>query len=495
MCGDRAFKVKKPIATDFLDFSTQELRERACARELELNRRMAPDVYLGIAHLVDPTSRSSEPVLVMRRMPDDRRLSALVADPSWDDTRLSSLVGMLARFHDRARRGPDIDAEGEPEALRGRWLSLIRPLRGRRSVDADRLARIERLALDFIDGRAPLFTRRVADGMIVDGHGDLLAQDIFDLPDGFRVLDCLDFDDKLRCVDRLDDIAFLAMDLEFRGHGELGAALLADYRRRTADPAPDALVHHYLAYRALVRAKVDLIRYDQGEQAADERAQRHLAITEQHLADAAVRLVLVGGLPGTGKSTVAGELAAATGATVLSSDRVRRELFAADEIDGAPGAYGAGLYSPAHKARVYRELLARARALLASGVSVILDASWIEDRERRAARALATQLTAESIELECVCPAAVAAARIGARHGGDSDATAAIAADMAVTGDAWPEAVRLDTDRAPERTLADAVRIFRTRAEYEMTVLPDRLAAVGAVMSSAISGTRKEVGR
>ncbi|WP_332839067.1 bifunctional aminoglycoside phosphotransferase/ATP-binding protein [Nocardia bovistercoris] len=468
--GDRAFKVKKPIATDFLDFSTPESREQACARELELNRRMAPDVYLGIAHFVDPTARSAEPVLVMRRMPRQRRLSTLVADPTWDSTRLSALATMIADFHDEARRGPEIDAEGSPDRLESRWLSLIRPLRARPSVDTDRLARVEHLALRFIRGRGHLFAQRVAEGMIVDGHGDLLAQDIFDLPDGFRVLDCLDFDDRLRYLDRLDDIAFLAMDLEFLGRGDLGTALLAAYRRRTGDSAPDALVHHYIAYRALVRAKVDLIRADQGAESAAERAERHLVITERHLAEAAVRLVLVGGLPGTGKSTVAAELAAATGATALSSDHVRRELLATGELDGTPGSFGAGLYSPDNKARVYRELLIRAEQRLESGVSVVLDASWIEADERTHARDLAVRVGADLIELQCVCPPGVAAERIAARHRTDSDATAAIAADMGRAEKTWRDAVRLDTDRALPHTVGDAVRIWRNGGQYKTTV-------------------------
>ncbi len=472
LIGYRAYKVKKPITTDFLDFGTPELRERACARELELNRRMAPQVYLGIAHLVDPSARSSEPVLVMRRMPEDRRLATLVGDPLWNNARLSGLAALLADFHDGARRGPEIDAEGEPDRVRERWLSLLVPLRARSSADTRRLARIERSALRYIRGRAPLFARRITDGKIVDGHGDLLTQDIFDLPDGFRVLDCLDFDDRLRYVDRLDDLAFLAMDLEFLGHRDLGTALLADYLRRTDDPAPASLIHHYIAYRALVRAKVDLLRHDQGDESATARAERHLVIVERHLGAAAVRLTLVGGLPGTGKSTVAAELAAATGAALLSSDTLRRGLRESGEISGATALFGDGLYAPANKAMVYRELLTRARERLVAGESVILDASWTEAAERAHARALAAEVAAEATELRCVCPREVAAARIASRRGGDSDATAAIAAAMAGTADAWPEAARIDTDRPLAHTVDDAHRILRSGGEYETTVPP-----------------------
>lgn len=219
----------------------------------------------------------------------------------------------------------------------------------------------------YLDGREPLLARRIAEGRIVDGHGDLLAEDIFDLPDGFRILDCLDFDDRLRYVDCVDDIAFLAMDLEFLGHRHLSESLLADYLRATGDSAPTSLVDHYTAYRALVRAKVSVIRFGQGEDAARGHSRRHLEIADRRSQRAAVRLTLIGGLPGTGKSTVAEHLSATTGSTLLASDQVRKELAAAEEVRGQVGTYGVGLYSPAEKTHVYSELLTRARPLLVTG--------------------------------------------------------------------------------------------------------------------------------
>ncbi|MFX0577906.1 AAA family ATPase [Nocardia nepalensis] len=463
LCGDRAYKTKKPIATDFLDFSTAPLRERACARELELNRRLAPDVYLGIAHLTDPTGGPDEPVIVMRRMPEDRRLSNVLADPTVPGSELSALVQVLTVFHHTALRGPEIDRAGTPEQLRGRWRALVHPLAEQSAdlVDPARLARIDDLAMRYIEGRKPLLANRINDGRIVDGHGDLLAEDIFDLPDGFRVLDCLDFDDQLRHVDVLDDIAFLAMDLEFLGHRELGDRLLDEYLRATADPAPTSLRDHYVAYRALVRAKVDVIRFGQGEAAAAERAHRHLRIAAHHLEQAAVRLALVGGLPGTGKSTVAAELAAATGATVISSDHVRRELLAGHELTGSIGTYGAGAYTPEGKARVYAEMLTRARALLATGVSVILDASWIDATERERASALAEESHAELVALWCHCPHTLAGRRIRQRTAGESDATPDIADAMAAAASSWPDAIALDTAVPRDQSVAAAVQAWQ----------------------------------
>ncbi|MGW6621950.1 AAA family ATPase [Nocardia sp. NPDC055002] len=269
------------------------------------------------------------------------------------------------------------------------------------------------------------------------------------------MLDCLDFDDRLRYVDRLDDISFLAMDFDFLGRPELGNHLVEDYLRAAGDPAPASLRDHYIAYRATVRAKVDLIRVGQGDPAAAPRLREHLSIAARRLDAAAVRLTLIGGLPGTGKSTVAAELSAATGAVSLSSDSIRTELAQVGALDAEVGRFGAGRYCAAGRARVYDELLWRARVLLASGVSVILDASWIDLDDRRRATQLADAVAADLVALQCVCPTDLAHQRIGVRRNHESDATTAIADAMAATASPWPESVTVDT-AVP---LADSVAV------------------------------------
>lgn len=467
LCGDRAYKIKKSIRTDFLDFSTPQRREHACARELTLNRRLAPDIYLGVAHLSDPGGGPDEPVLVMRRLPESSRLSHLLDDPARGGAGLSALARRLADFHDTARRGADIDAEGTRTALRARWRVLLHSLAAAPAALADpaTVNRIDRLAMRYLDGRAPLLDRRIAEGRIVDGHGDLQAEDIFELADGFRVLDCLDFDDRLRFVDRLDDVAFLAMDLEFRGHRELADRFLADYQRITTDSAPGSLRDHYIAYRAMVRAKVDSIRFGQGDSAARERTRRHLELAHQHLIQGTVRLALVGGLPGTGKSTVARELSTTTGATVLAADHIRTTLRANGIITGASGTFDAGAYSASARARVYTELLDMAAAALRNGESVILDASWIDPAQRRRAADLATATCAELIALHCRCPSALAQRRIRERTGSESEATPQIAAAMSAIAADWPGAAPVDTGRPITESTATALRVWEQAAQ------------------------------
>ncbi len=184
------------------------------------------------------------------------------------------------------------------------------------------------------------------DKRIVDGHGDLLADDIFCVPDGPLLLDCLEFDDHLRYVDGIDDAAFLAMDLEFLGRKDLADYFFDTYCEFADDEAPASLKHFYIAYRAVVRAKVDCVRFTQGDPEASANASRHLSLALEHLNAGAVRLALIGGAPGTGKTTLARALADRVGAEVISTDDVRRELKQAGTIDGEAGVLDVGLYIP-----------------------------------------------------------------------------------------------------------------------------------------------------
>ena len=460
LVGDRAYKVKKPVDLGFLDFTTVAARERACRREVALNRRLAPDVYLGVAELHLP-DRTREPVVVMVRMPDERRLSTLVRHRAAVDADLRELARRLATFHARSPRGPEIDVEGGIDRLRARWTDSFRQVDAFHGtvVDQAEAVDIERLTLRFLDGRGPLFGARVADGCIVDGHGDLIAEDVFCLEDGPRALDCLEFDDRLRYLDRVDDAAFLAVDLEGLDAGELGARFLGWYTEFAGDVAPPSLLHHYLAYRAFVRVKVACLRHDQGDPSAGGEARRLTSVTLRHLTDAAVTLTLVGGLPGTGKSTLAGAIADRFGMVVLTTDRVRKELAGLDATAPAASGYRQGIYTPGWTERTYAEVLHRADVLLGRGESVVVDASWTLAAHRTAARELARRTSSDLVEISCRAPTPVAAARMAARSG-PSDADPAVAAALARDASRWPEAVCVDTGGSREAALLDAAALF-----------------------------------
>ena len=451
LMGEYAYKIKKSVNLGFLDFRSEATRREDCRREVELNRRIAPDVYLDVIEIDGGDGHTYGDGVLMRRMPDALRLSTLVAQGLPVEKHLRALAELMVRFHASAERGPQIAAEGTAIGLRRRWVDNLRESEKFRGELLDPLLhdQISRLALAFVDGRAPFLAERAAQGLVVDGHGDLLAEDVFCLSDYPRVLDCLEFDDRLRWLDVLDDIAFLAMDLEHLGRPDLAEYFLAGYAEASGTPEPLSLRHHYIAYRAFVRAKVLCIQATQGRGDAAAEADHYARLALRHMLTGEVRLVLVGGGPGSGKSTLAGGLAKRFGAVLLSSDAIRQTL--------APG--GTDRYSAAAKAATYRELLAQARQALHHGLSVIADATWGDPAMRTLAEQAASATSSRLVELECRVPLTVAAERAQQRLDAGTDASeagATVARTLAAQRSPWPSAVGVDTTASTAETLARA---------------------------------------
>jgi aminoglycoside phosphotransferase family enzyme/predicted kinase len=481
--GDRAYKVKKSLDLGFVDFSTPEHRRAACNREVELNRRFAPDVYLGVAEVSTPDDGPCEWIVVMRRMPADRRLSTLIASVVDVSGELRLVARQLAVHHSTARRSPRIDHAGSQAALRTRWRDNLTALDafGGRLLDVGTLDRITTLALSYVDGRGPLLRSRIEAGMIRDGHGDLLADDIFGLPDGPRILDCLEFDDDLRAVDGLDDAACLAMDLERLGDAELGMRFMEWFTEFSGEVPVDSLIHHYMAYRATMRAKVHCLRWVQGDVASAATACRLLDIALRHLLAGEPVMVLVGGGPGTGKSTVAGHLADARGAVLLRSDHLRKERAGIAPVTPAAAAWQSGLYAPESTRGTYADLVERGAAILQRGESVVLDATWADAGMRDRARDAADSTHSRLVELRCTAPIDVATTRILARTGtgNPADADPAIAARITADFDEWPEAIDVPTDVPLRDSLDRSVAAAGGPAKALGTFAPDRGVATG----------------
>jgi uncharacterized protein len=462
---DHVFKIKKPVTFGFLDLSEVEARVRACHDEVELNRRLAPDVYEGVGAFTYPDGRC-EPVVIMRRLDSERCLSALIQseDPSVG-VHVERVARRLAAFHADAKRNAEVDMGCTHRAVAELWRNNMGELRAvsHSILDPVNLDRIEGLARRYLSGRSELFDRRIRSGRAVDGHGDLLANDIFCLDDGPRLLDCLEFDASLRHVDTLSDAASLAMDLERLGRPDLSAGFLDCYREASVDDWPESLAHFFIAYRATIRAKVACIRAASGDTEAPEEARRLTDLALAHLGAATVRLVLVGGLPGTGKSTLAGGLSATTGWPLLRSDVLRKELAGLRPTESAAAAFRAGMYGAEATASVYAELLSRAAALLRSGRSVILDATWTRQCWRDAAQELGQRAAADVVGLECEASRELSALRLVQRtiEGQDaSDATPGIADAVAQVAEPWVDALPIDTSRVPEDSLAIALELL-----------------------------------
>lgn len=447
---DHVYKRKKPLDLGFCDFRSLAARQRACEAEVRLNRRLAPDVYEGVATVLGPDGDPCEALVVMRRLPDDRRLSSLALEGQPLDAALDQVADQLVALHRDNAVGPASLEAASSAALARLFDDALTVLHGHpETVPPSLVVKLDVLAHGWLEVHAGLLVRRAAEGHVVDGHGDLLADDVFVLEDGPRVLDCLEFDDALRVLDGMHDAASLAMDLESLGAAALATHFLEHYRAASGDEAPASLVHVFIAYRALVRAKVACVRADQGDQEAGTRALLLTALARDHLLAAVPRLVLVGGLPGSGKSTVAAAVAEHRAFRRLSSDALRSSV-------GTPAD---SRYSPENRTAVYDAMLTEAARLIAGGHSVVLDATFSEAEWRAAARSLAHAMHADVVELLCSAPDDVAAGRLARRPPGDSEATPRVRLALAQSADSWPEASVVDCRDSVTRSVAQALSL------------------------------------
>jgi uncharacterized protein len=437
LCGERVYKFRKRVSLGFVDFRTRAERNADCLREVALNRRLAPDVYVGVAPLEVARSRvrvgapreslagESEHCVVMRRLPRDRDALSLLERGALAPAQIDRIAARIAGFHDEHGLGMPAPYS-EPE-----WLAhCTRPavanfgtLRvfAKEPEDRRRLERLEALCAGFAREHADRFEARRIAGRAVDAHGDLhLAHVWFERDDAEPIaIDCLEFDAELRRIDAASEIAFLAMDLAYRGADSLAERFLRVYAGLRDDFDLYRVVDWFASYRAAVRAKVAAIAAGESEIDATQRvraaesASRHLALALRYLeARGSPLLVLVGGAVGSGKTTVASALADGLGAAIVSSDRVRKHRLGLAPGDRA----AASAYTHEAKAVVYEAMLERAEPVWSSGRAVVLDATFGARRERERVREHAERAGVPVFFVETRCNAEVATARLEARR-------------------------------------------------------------------------------
>jgi aminoglycoside phosphotransferase family enzyme/predicted kinase len=462
---DRAYKLLKPVTMPFIDHADAAQRLESIQREYDLNHEISPDVYLGLADVVED-GQVVDCMLVMRRLPSDRRLSTLIDQPDFEHS-LRSVAHAVASLH--SRREPILDAPmARRDAMATNWEENFQALSPHVGtvIDAGDFDRAQRLARNYLVGTQPLLDRRIADGFVRDVHGDLTAEDIFCLEDGPRIIDCLAFNDRWRVVDVLSDIGFLVMDIHRLAGSRAAEQLMRWYQEFSNERHPASLAHHYVAYRAHVRAKVACLRVAQGDTASAWLARSYHDLACHYLERARLRVILVGGGPGVGKTTLAQELGAHFGFPVVSTDEVRKDLTLTPHGEHRFASPGEGIYEPSSTAVAYDELRSQAEIILRNGTGVVLDGSWSRDVDRRAARQLAELRGAEIVEVECVLDPAIAKERIGRRLSNPdnpSDATPDLVDYMAARREPWPEAISLDTSKGVDMTTAAAIaEIART---------------------------------
>jgi aminoglycoside phosphotransferase family enzyme/predicted kinase len=443
LTGEKVYKLRKAVDLDFVCFATRAQRDADCVREVALGRRLAPDVYLGVAAVgfsgrgvrvgafsdrLHAGRRAIEHCVVMRRLPEGRDALSLLAQGRLRPAQIDRVAVEVARFHARHRltrrqlgsAGAWLERSVAParenfEGLRGASLAAG----GHKAlVRAATLARAEALARGFVEHQRPRFEARRRALRGVDGHGDLHLQHVFfETDDAAPVLiDCLEFRDDLRQIDAAAEVAFLAMDLRYRGRSKLAERFLQRYAAAADDYDLYGVVDYYTRYRAAVRAKVAALASRDPElgrvqrRAAAGSARRHLALAARaRLVPGRPAVVALCGIVGTGKSRVAQAVADRLAAVVISSDALRRRA------DAHP------VYTERAKDRIYAELLARARPVVESGRVAILDATF--DRARRRARILrfAAHQRVPALLLETRAPSALTLRRLARRQAAGRD--------------------------------------------------------------------------
>jgi aminoglycoside phosphotransferase family enzyme/predicted kinase len=447
-----AYKLKKPVCFDFLDFRTVEQRHRACLDEVRLNRRLAPRVYLGVEPIVvnehqklrlGGSGRVVDWVVKMRRLPQKQSLDRLIDDNRVSAFAVRQLATRLTEFY-LGLPPVTIKTEIYRERLRHHVEDNDRELSDpRHGLSAAQVKRIHAAQRTFLLLFARQFDERVCDGRIVEGHGDLRPEHIY-LNGGATVIDGVEFNLEYRQLDVVDELCFLTMECAMLGHESLGQGILRQYCQASRDNPTAALCGFYSSYRACVRAKVSALRAEQLPQDARREmlatAGRYMQLAEDHARLMGHPLLLVvRGLSGSGKSTLAHAVADLFRLDLLQTDAIRRHLFPVavpnpantnpantnpantnpadnNSADNNSANRGTDRYGIDNRQRVYDEMLRRTDALLTSGCGVVLDGTFLRARDRQRALELACRCSATPLIVNCLCPRAVARQRIAARR-------------------------------------------------------------------------------
>jgi uncharacterized protein len=452
LAGDFVYKLKRPVRYDFLDFTTVENRELACREEIRLNRRLAPDIYLAAIPITYETDGSLrlggagaivDWLVKMRRLPVNQTLESLVHRHELRPEQIDQLASVLAQFYRSLT-----PLSMTPDEYRDRYTAHVHGnldelLAVSHHCPINMVRRVHAFQLQLLNIRPELFAERVCSGCIVEGHGDLRPEHIC-FCEPLAIFDCIEFNSEFRHVDVADEMAFLAAECDFLDARWIGEQLFRTMALLCGDRPPPVLIDFYKSYRACVRAKVSALRADQltgsKRDAAASEANAHLARADSYIQTWQRPLVLVvGGLSGTGKSTLAATIAAKLGCELLQTDVIRLELFGKSE---RTTEFEQGNYRREARQQVYAAMFSRAKTLHADGISVVLDGTFSMAHSLREAQRIICEPHTVFLAIECVCDPAVARQRIlerMSRATNVSDMRPELIHQQSMHWEPWPE--------------------------------------------------------
>lgn len=481
LTGPYAYKIKKPVAPGFLDFSTLERRRFYCHEELRLNRRLAPDIYLSVVPITgtheDPRMGGEgtpiEYAVQMRQFPQSALMDRLARCGALGPEDIDALARRVAEFHGCIESAPADSGFGEPcrvhDPVEGNFEQLL-PL-----IDDPRL-RARLTALREASARAwrarkDVLASRKRGGFVRECHGDLHLGNMARIDARIVIFDGIEFSEELRWIDVMSEIALLLADLDHRGHEALAWRFLNRYLEHTGDYAGVRILPYYMCYRAMVRAKVARLRLAQSglEQAErdtlDAEFASYLGLAERCLEPGKPRLVITRGLSGCGKTTIAEALLAPLGAVRARSDIERKRLFGLAPQARSGSGLESGIYDPPASRETYERLRALAGAVIEAGYTAIVDATFLEPSTRARFKALAAEHRVPFVILDIEADEPTLRARIARRAEAGRDASEADLAVLERQLGAWqplaPEeradAVAVDGAHPDANAIAQAV--------------------------------------
>ncbi len=441
LTGNYVYKIKKPVNFGFLDFSSLEKRHFYCQEELRLNQRLSKNLYLEVVPITGSYSQpkisgSGNPIeyaVKMRQFPTGGLLSEFATQKILNASIIDELALLVAEFHQNTEVIEPHSMLGSAHTIKHWFNENFQHIHPLLSSQADKI-QLETIKLwgkQEWRRNAGLFQIRLIDGFIRSVHGDLHLSNITLYQGTLTAFDCIEFNPMLRCIDVQNDIAFLLIDLWFFDYPQHAYRFLNRYLQLTGDYAGLQVLPYYLVYRALVLAKVALLRRTQQQQQTEvtrlyQEYKKYLFLAEQFTQAPRVMLIITHGFSGAGKSVIAEQVANRIGAIWLRSDVERKRLFGYAPLADTDSAIDGGVYSKHHTRETYKHLEHQTREILSAGFSVIIDATFLKQTQRKPFQKLAETQGNPFIILSIEASEPELCRRIELRQNDASEATIAV---------------------------------------------------------------------
>ena len=432
LTGENAYKIKKPVYLEFLDFRTLEKRRHYCQQEVILNKRLSNDIYLDVVPITQTNERyylagpgeTVEYAVKMRQLPEEFSMLQLVRRGKLDRDCVNELARVLVKFYKHSSTGTSINSLGTWTTI---WtnteenFSQTEQFSGN-LIDDHMFPIIRAATRSFLIRRKTLFDRRVEREKIRDCHGDLRTGHIY-FCEGIQIIDCIEFNDRFRYADIASDLAFLTMDLDFEGYPQVARHLINSFLEYTKDEEMLILLDFYKCYRAYVRVKVNCFYLQEKDLLTNAKA-KLIRETERYLKLAyryAIQFTrptiwVVCGSPASGKSTIAKEMGGTLNVKILQSDRVRKQLLGVPPVAPRVLPFETGIYSKEASSLTYGKLIMLAQEAVDKGNSIILDATFSRRHQRDEVIRLARDMDANIIFIECVASYEILKKRLADRE-------------------------------------------------------------------------------